>query len=64
MADAPVVHIGENSPEKVALDLMQMIAKVEKRELYAHGDNPADRAYLLGTYAKCLEAVRGYHEAD
>lgn len=29
MAETPVVHIGENSPEKVALELMEKVAAVE-----------------------------------
>jgi hypothetical protein len=61
MADAPpVVHIGENSPEQVAHKLMHEIANVEKRELYGHGDNPADRSWILDTYAECIKAVRGH----
>ena len=51
MADAPVVHIGENSPEEVALKLTQIIASVEKRSLAGHVANTADRKWLLDTYA-------------
>ena len=59
MADAPVVHIGENSPEEVALKLTQIIASVEKRSLAGHVANTADRKWLLDTYAECLLAVKG-----
>lgn len=59
MSDAPVVHIGENSPEQVAL---KVIARVEQREFYAGRGNPADRKYILDTYAECLHAVRGYRD--
>lgn len=63
MADAPVVHIGENSPEKIALKLMEVVAKIEGKLLYSSSDHPdrvADRKYVLDTYAECLAAVRGY----
>lgn len=63
MADktaAPVVHIGENSPEKVALDLLNIIVTLEGRQLYKTGNNPADRKWFLDTYVECLRAVRGY----
>ncbi len=57
MSDAPVVHIGENSPEQVAYKLFQDISNVEKRELYGHGDNPADRDWILMTYRQCIDTV-------
>lgn len=59
MAEQNTVHIGENSPEQVAYNLMKDIAAIEKRELYSHGDNPADRNYILDTYNRCLQAVQG-----
>ncbi len=63
MADSSVVHVGQNSPEYVALKLLEMVARVEKRTFYHSQDmrneTTADRAYLLDTYAECLEAVRG-----
>lgn len=58
MADAPVVHIGENSPEEVALKLLRMIADVEKKRLFHSNEPMADRKYILDTYAECLKAVR------
>lgn len=63
MADAPVVHIGENSPEEVAFRLMEKVASVEKKLLYSSSDYPdrvADRGYILDTYAECLAVVRGH----
>lgn len=63
MADAaPVVHIGENSPEQVAWKLLGAVAYAEDKQVYhaSSGDNPCDRAYILDTYAECLHAVRGY----
>lgn len=59
MADAPVVHMGENSPEHVAFKLMHIVADVENRKLFStQKDTPADRKWLLDTYAECLQAVR------
>lgn len=58
MADA-VVHIGENSPEEVAYKLMTTIASLESLDLYGHGKKPADRKWLLDTYAECMKAVQG-----
>ena len=53
MSDKPVVHIGENSPEHVAYELMTGILRVEGKI------NSADRKLILDTYAECLDAVRG-----
>lgn len=55
MSDEIVVHIGENSPEKIAYIIMQDINNVEnylKRT----------RAQILDLYAECIQAVR--HPAD
>lgn len=64
MADAtPVVHIGENSPEQVALKLLREVMIVEGRvasPTAVNGKTPADRKYLLDTYAECLRAAKGY----
>lgn len=61
MVDAPVVHIGENSPEEVALKLLDKIASVERVTFY-HGDTPgeqvATREWLLNTYVQCLRATK------
>jgi len=51
MADAPVVHIGQNSPEEVAYKLAHRILVEEKK--------PFTRAYLLDLFAECFDAVRG-----
>ena len=64
MADAPVVHIGENSPEQVAFKLMEVIAAAEKVGLVAGLPNRsmiADRNWILDTYAECLQTVRDAH---
>lgn len=61
MADAPVVHIGENSPEHVAYRLMRDIANVEGKLLTKSDKSPervADRKWILDTYAECLGAIR------
>lgn len=61
MSDADhIVHLGENSPEKIALELLKIVADVEGRALNATGDNPADRAYVLRTYSECLHVARGH----
>jgi hypothetical protein len=54
MADQATVHIGENSPEYVALLLM--------REVFG-AENPQslNRKQILDTYAECLNAVRNPH---
>lgn len=63
MADAAVIHIGENSPEYVAFRLLEKIASSEGRVFH---DRPtgtqqlADRAWILATYQECLVAVMGH----
>ena len=62
MADAPVVHIGENSPEQVAYRLLHDIARVEDKLLERSEKNPqkiVDRKWILDTYRECINAVRG-----
>lgn len=54
MADAPIAHIGENSPEEVAYKLMQRIFSAENRS--ASGSQ--DRKYILSTYVECVKAVK------
>jgi hypothetical protein len=55
MADAPVVRIGENSPEEVAYKLMRMIRDVNTTNA------PKDKDGILNLYAECLNAVRMPH---
>jgi|GEM_PF-4910276 len=50
MADA-VVHMGENSPEGVALKMTQRIAAEEKKQF--------TREYYLDLFAECFDAARG-----
>lgn len=59
MADAPIVHIGENSPEQVAFKLLRVIADNEGKTLGSGiaGPATADRKWLLDTYAECLKAI-------
>ena len=65
MADAPVVHIGENSPEYVAYKLMVNIAATEGFHIrlgpMADREQPT-RKWILDTYAECLEAVKGFRQ--
>ena len=58
MPDAPVVHIGENSPEEVAYKMMLLIGSAEGLETYGHGDHPMTREWILRTYAQCLAVVQ------
>jgi hypothetical protein len=50
MADKPVVHIGENSPEHVAYLLMRDVFQLESHQ-------NMNRKTYLDTYAECLLAV-------
>lgn len=62
MADKPVVHIGENSPEQVAYKLLHDIANVERKNLHqgsqSDGWSVADRSWILSTYKECLRIMR------
>jgi hypothetical protein len=53
MADAPAVHIGENSPEFVAFRLMGLILSGEQS-----AEPRRTRKEILDLYAQCLLAVR------
>jgi len=64
MADTPVIHIGENSPERIAYLLMRDIAIVERKVFNNHpadGAAKADRKWILDTYAECIRAIRDPH---
>jgi hypothetical protein len=62
MADAPVVHIGENSPEHVAYTLLHEVARAESMALRGvDRANKPDRKWILDTYAECLQAVKLPH---
>ncbi len=55
MAEQPVVHIGENSPEQVAYKLTKdVLMLIEK-----HDWGDIDRKTYLDTYAECLLTVGG-----
>jgi hypothetical protein len=54
MAETAVVHIGENSPEEVALKLMYVIDTAEKHPTRT-------RQQILDLYAECLRAVTHPH---
>jgi hypothetical protein len=57
MADEPVIHIGENSPEQVAYKLLQLVAKSEGFSL-SSGESQPNKEWILTTYAQCLHTVR------
>jgi hypothetical protein len=52
MADAPVVHIGENSPEEVAYKLMLLIRSNDDKIKGKEKDG------ILNLYAECLKVVQ------
>jgi hypothetical protein len=62
ISEIPTVHIGENSPEEVALKLSRYIASVEPKVLHTTAPSseeiPTDRKWILDTYAERLKAVR------
>ena len=49
----------EGTPEAIALDLLKIITNVEGKDLGPAGSNKADRAWILDTYAECLQATTG-----
>lgn len=59
MADKPVVHIGENSPEQVAFKLLIEVAACEGKHMQcgAYTDEAPTREWLLDAYAECLQTV-------
>lgn len=61
MSDASENQDGINSPEKVALDLMMLIGKIEGKHLTI-GTPSADREWVLNTYSECLETVKHPHK--
>jgi hypothetical protein len=65
MAEKPVVvHIGENSPEKIAYDLMLNIANVEGIAIHNNPDRSetkVSREWILDLYSECIKAVNGGH---
>ena len=63
MADQPVVHIGENSPEQIAYNLLKHIADIEGKTLHPTKIGEKDiatRQWILDTYAECIATVRGF----
>ena len=48
-----------DSPEVVAFRLMEIVAKVEGKDLDDGARGDADRKYVLDTYAECLLAASG-----
>ncbi len=62
MDPRPVLnHMGPNSPEKVAFDLMERVAFIEGKRIGRDQEYRAqtDRTWLLDVYADCLEAAQG-----
>jgi len=61
ITEAPVVHIGENSPERIAYVLTRdVLFNIEKREW-----STLSRQDYLNAYVDCILAVRGHRpESD
>lgn len=57
MADDTQAFFNAPSSEKVALELMQLIARAEGKHFERHSDNPANRNWILSTYAQCRAVV-------
>ena len=55
--------MAENTPEKIALDLMGKIADTEAK-IFVGSDKNANREWVLRTYAQCLETVRNPNRVD
>lgn len=71
MPDTPsVVHIGENSPEQIALKLLEMVARVQKISLNAPTDTQrsdwktAEPKWILDTYDECLRTVKLFRDTS
>jgi hypothetical protein len=64
MAEAAVVHMGENSPEHVAYRLLMDVQRIERKALHVGDLNPgwttADQKWILDTYSECLQAAKGF----
>ena len=52
MAGAPVIHVGENSPEHIAYKLLQDVLSAESPQKWT-------RQLLLDLYAECLLLCAG-----
>ncbi len=53
MADRSVVHVGENSPQKVAYDMADKVLITIEQKSWSK----LTRKEYLDTYAECLSAV-------
>lgn len=64
MTNTENVLTGGKSQEQVALRLLKIVSNIEDRPLYRTNDikNPADRKWLLDTYAECLSTVKGHRK--
>jgi hypothetical protein len=61
MADAAEIKLGK-SKEEIAFQLLVAIAYVEKKMINSHGvGTPADREWILSTYAECASVVWSRH---
>jgi|tagenome__1003787_1003787.scaffolds.fasta_scaffold18179075_2 hypothetical protein len=56
-----VNHMGPNSPEKVAFDLMERVAFIEGKRIGRDQEyrGKTDRTWFLNAFADCLDAAQG-----
>ena len=52
------------SQEAVAMELFRIVAAVDSLALGGPTGKKADRAYVLSTYATCLEVVKGHGDIE
>lgn len=53
--------MSDGTPERIAFELLQMIANVERKDLVPPAGKDktmADRAWILQTYADCILTVK------
>ncbi|CAN7654880.1 hypothetical protein LJR090_001467 [Bosea sp. LjRoot90] len=55
MPDKVVQTQGNGSPERVALELLVMIAQGQNKDITGYGS--VDKEWILDTYAECLAAT-------
>ena len=65
MADAaPVVHVGENSPEEIAYKMMLLIGRVEGKSVLSDSPQRMTREWIISTYVQCRVAVKTQWTAE
>ena len=61
MTENASIQIIDNSSEKIALDLLRIIATCEGKSFSGRGQsNMPDKKYILDTYAKILLTIKDH----